>query len=131
MQPNSKDNAKIVYDGECPFCSAYIRHLRLKEACGTVELIDARSDAMIVKELISKGYDLDEGMVLVLDGQVYHGDECIHALALMTSPSSLFNRINARIFSSRKLSTVLYPMLRGCRNAALRALGRTKIQEST
>ena len=123
----SKDSTKLIYDGECPFCSAYIKHVRLKEACGEVDLIDARTDAPIVKQLIADGYDLDEGMVLVLDGQIFHGDECIHALALMTSPSSLFNRFNALVFSSRKLSAVLYPILRAGRNAALRVLGRSKI----
>ena len=130
MQPAAKDSAKLIYDGDCPFCSTYIKHVRLKEACGQVDLIDARSNAPIVKQIMADGYDLDEGMILMMDGQIYHGDECIHAIALLTSPSSMFNRINARIFGSKKLSRALYPILRGCRNAVLRLLGRTKIHEA-
>ncbi|CAN0407117.1 unnamed protein product, partial [Scytosiphon promiscuus] len=33
----------IVYDGECPFCSQYVKMLRIHESVGTVRLIDARS----------------------------------------------------------------------------------------
>ncbi len=130
MKTETDSKARLVYDGECPFCSAYVKHVRLKDACGPVELIDARSGDPIVDQLVKDGYDLDEGMVLLLDGQIYHGDECIHALALMTSPSSLFNRLNARVFSSRRLSAVLYPVLRACRNATLQLMGRRKISQT-
>lgn len=66
-------------------------------------------------------------MVLKLGGRYYHGADCIHALALLSSSSGLFNRINAKVFRSPQLSRVLYPVLRAGRNTVLRLLGRTKI----
>jgi hypothetical protein len=46
---------------------------------------------------------------------------------MLSSRSSLFNRINAAIFRSPQLSRWLYPGLRAGRNAALRILSRSQI----
>jgi hypothetical protein len=71
---------------------------------------------------------MDAGMVLKLDGRYYHGADCIHALALLTTPSGFFNRLNRFIFRSHTLSRVLYPLLRAGRNGALRILGRRQLR---
>lgn len=117
----------IIYDGECPFCSRYVSLLRLRDALGSVELLNARDGGPLVEEIRRRGLDLDQGMVLAIDGQLFHGAECLHRLALMTTGSGIFNRVNAWIFRSRTASEILYPALRAGRNAALALLGRTKI----
>jgi predicted DCC family thiol-disulfide oxidoreductase YuxK len=122
--------ASLVYDGDCPFCSRYVRYLRLRDAVGKVELVNAREGGPLVEEIARKGYDLDGGMVLKMAGRYYHGSDCIHALALLSSDSDTFNRINAAIFRSPTLSRLLYPALRTGRNIVLKALGRTKIHPS-
>lgn len=126
----TKPRAWIVYDGQCPFCSRYVQWVRLRDSLGRVELVDARKGGPLVDEVRSAGADLDEGMVLKMDGRLYHGEDCIHMLALMSTPSGLFNRTNAAIFRSRSASKLLYPMLRAGRNAALRLLGRSKIGQA-
>lgn len=81
-------------------------------------------------DLVSRqGLDLDEGMVLYYAGAFYHGADCIHRLALLTTGSSGFNRLNAMIFRSHRMSRVLYPALRCGRNLALHILGRRKLRE--
>jgi predicted DCC family thiol-disulfide oxidoreductase YuxK len=127
--PNANGNW-LLYDGDCPFCSAYVSYVRLREAAGPIALLDGRSNPDRVEEVHGRGLELDTGMVLKLDGRYYHGAECIHALALLTTPSGLFNRVNRAIFRSRTLSRALYPVLRGCRNLALRVLGRRRFQEN-
>lgn len=122
--------AWIVYDGECPFCSRYVAMLRLREALGPIALVNARDGGPEVEEARAAGLDLDEGMVLKLDGRLYHGDECIHRLALLSTPSGAFNRVNAAIFRSRTASKMLYPVLRTGRNAVLRLLGRSKLADA-
>ena len=122
-----RGDAWLVYDGDCPFCSRYVQYLRLREAAGPVRLVNAREGGPLVDELQRAGLDLDEGMVLKVGGRYYHGADCIHALALLSSGSGLFNRINAKVFRSPQLSRVLYPVLRAGRNTVLRLLGRTKI----
>jgi predicted DCC family thiol-disulfide oxidoreductase YuxK len=118
--------AWLVYDGACPFCSAYVRFLRVREHV-RLHLHDARQGGELVEEVGRAGYDLDEGMVLKIGQRFYHGADCIHALAALSTPSSSFNRINAAIFGSLRLAAVLYPVLRTGRNAALVLLGRRKI----
>lgn len=122
------EGAVIVYDGECPFCSRYVKLLRLRETVGPVQLIDAREGGALVEDLLAQGIDLNEGMVLKLRGTLYHGDDCVHRLALLSTGSGLFNRLNAAIFRSQSASRLLYPMMRTGRNLVLLLLGRSKIR---
>jgi len=123
-------HAWIVYDGECPFCSRYVAMLRLRESLGPIALVNARDGGPEVDEARAAGLDLDEGMVLKVDGRLYHGDDCIHRLALLSTPSGAFNRVNAAIFRSPTASKLLYPVLRTGRNAVLRLLGRRKLADA-
>ena len=119
--------ATIVYDGECPFCSRYVKLLRLRESIGRVELVDARQGGPVVDEIRSAGLNLDQGMVLKMDGRLYYGADCIHRLALLSTPSGWFNSISRAIFRSPTASRLLYPVLRAGRNATLGALGRERM----
>lgn len=121
------DAVWLVYDGDCPFCSRYVRYARVREAAGRLHLVNARDGGPLVDEMVAAGLDLDEGMVLKMGGHYYHGADCIHALAMLSSNSDTLNRINAAVFRSPTLSRLLYPVLRAGRNAVLRGLGRTKI----
>lgn len=114
------DGAWLVYDGECPFCRRYAALVRLRQSVGEVRLVDARAGGPLVREVEAAGLDLDEGMVLKVGDRLYHGADCIHAIALLASPSGPFNRLNAAIFRSSRLAALLYPLLRAGRNAALR-----------
>ena len=116
----------IVYDGDCPLCKTYLRMLRLR-ALGEVELIDARQDHPLVERLMASGVDLDEGMAVEIGDQRYLGDQAIHRLALMTSPSTTFNRLNHWILRSRTRSRLLYPILRTGRRILLFLLKRQSI----
>ncbi|MBR9865397.1 MAG: DUF393 domain-containing protein [Rhodobacteraceae bacterium] len=118
---------KIVYDGDCPFCARYVRFIRLKDTVGDVDLVDARSDDPAVGQVRATGVNLNDGMALIDGDRIYFGDECIHRLALMSTPSGLFNRINAAVFRSPTLSRLLYPVLKTGRAITLRLLGRRPI----
>ena len=119
----------IVYDGECPFCSRFVAWQRLKESVGAVQMFDARKAGDLSVALWDAGYDLNEGMVLIWNDQVFHGDECVHRLALLSSGSGLFNTLNAWVFRSPRISALLYPILRTGRNTLLCLLGRRKISQ--
>lgn len=121
----------IIYDGECPFCSSYVKMVHLRESIGPVRLINARDGGPEVEQAQAAGLDLDEGMILRFEGQTYHGDECINRLALLSSSSGVFNKINAAIFRSPGLSKALYPFMRTGRNTVIKLLGRKKLAESS
>lgn len=117
----------LIYDGECPFCSRYVRLLRLREAVGSLRLVDARDNGPEVAAVRERGLLIDEGMVLIMDERYYHGDDCLHVLALMSSQQGWFNRLNFWMFRSAAVSRIAYPVLRAGRNLALKLMGRGKL----
>jgi len=123
-----EDATYVVYDGDCPFCSSYVKLLRLREAAGSIVLLNAREDHPVVRRVEQHGVVLDQEMALVMGRNIYSGGECINRLALMSTQSGLFNRLNAALFSSPKFSRIAYPFLRCGRNLALKALGRKQIR---
>lgn len=127
MTTAERDNL-IIYDGECIFCQNYVRFVRLQEAIGPVELIDARSSDPRIGEYWREGYDLNSGMLFVHRGKVHHGEEAVHILALLSRDDSMFSRLNARLFSNRKSATLLYPLLKMGRRLTLAARGRKLLE---
>ncbi|WP_048305663.1 DCC1-like thiol-disulfide oxidoreductase family protein [Halomonas sp. PR-M31] len=122
----------MVYDGQCPFCANYVRLVRLQGTIGRLQLVDAREKPSAVNEAIldeirRAGLDIDQGMVLKLDGQLYHGDEAMHRVALLSSRSGIFNRLNYWVFRSPRRARLLYPPLRSIRNIVIKGLGREPI----
>jgi len=113
----------IVYDGACPFCRAYVRLLRLKEQIGEVELLNARAADARIAHYQQQGFDLDQGMLVVLGDVVHSGADAMQVLASCSTPSAWFNRFNAWIFASRFRCRLLYPLLRAGRRIILLILG--------
>ncbi|MCB1670928.1 MAG: DCC1-like thiol-disulfide oxidoreductase family protein [Gammaproteobacteria bacterium] len=115
----------IYYDGDCPFCDRYARLLKLQESAGTVYLRNLREHDEARHWLEQQGFDLDEGMVVELDGRRLAGADAVHALALLSTPSGVFNRLNRVLLGSPILSSFIYPLLRAGRWLVLFLLGRT------
>ena len=117
----------LVYDRECPVCHNYCQAVRIRAAAGQLKIINAREPSDILQEITAHGLDIDQGMVLKLDDQLYYGADAIHALALLSTRSGIFNRLNYWLFRSARLSRLLYPVLRALRNLLLKLLGRRRI----
>jgi predicted DCC family thiol-disulfide oxidoreductase YuxK len=117
----------LVYDKECPVCDAYCQVVRIRESVGDLRIVNARESSAVMKEITDMGLDIDQGMVVKMEGQIYYGSDAIHALSLISSRSGVFNRINYWIFKSKQGSQFLYPILRAFRNFLLKLLGKTKI----
>lgn len=117
----------LVYDKECPACDNYCQMVRIREDIGELILVDAREPTPIMDEITALGWDIDQGMVLKIGNRLYYGAEAIHALALISSRSGFFNRLNYWLFKSQWLSHLFYPILRSLRNLLLKILRKTKI----
>ena len=117
---------QIIYDGDCPFCQAYVGMVRLQEHY-SVDLINARVPHPLVEAATERGLDLDEGMIVVLEDKFYHGDDAMTRMALMTTKSGLLRRLTKWTFTSPGRSRILYPILRSGRNMTLKVLGHKKI----
>jgi hypothetical protein len=90
-------------------------------------LVDARDAGSVMDEITGRGWDIDQGMVVKVGTELYHGANAIHVLALMGANRGLFNRVAYWSFRSRAVSRVLYPVLKLFRNLLLKALGVSKI----
>jgi predicted DCC family thiol-disulfide oxidoreductase YuxK len=120
-------SALIIYDGDCIFCKNYVRFARLREAVGPIELLDARSGDPRVAAFQHEGYDLNEGMLFVFEGEVHYGKDAINLLAILSSPSTLFSRLNRAVLSNRRVARFIYPILKLGRRATLTLRGRSLI----
>lgn len=117
----------LIYDKQCPACDNYCKVVRIRESVGELILINARDKSELMDEITTQCLDIDQGMVLKINQQLYYGSDAIHALALISSRSGVFNRLNYWIFKSKTLSHLLYPVLRLFRNLLLKLLNKTKI----
>jgi len=122
-----REEILLVYDNQCPVCDNYCQLVHIRETAGDLKLVDARESSPVMEEITARGWDIDQGMVLKMGDRLYYGSDAIHALALISSRSGIFNRLNYWMFKSRTLSYLFYPILRFFRNLLLKLLRRTKI----
>jgi predicted DCC family thiol-disulfide oxidoreductase YuxK len=123
----SEREISLVYDKECPVCDAYCRRVRIAEGAGELRLINAREDTALMRDITREGLDIDQGMVLKVDGTLHYGADAIHALAQISRPSGVFGYISQWMFATRSRSVILYPVFRSLRNFLLKALRKTRI----
>ena len=122
----------LIYDGECPVCTAYSCSVDVDEGQASgIRRIDARSDDALVKQAKEAGLDLDEGMVVLHHGKLYHGADALNFMARLAPDRGFGNRLNRLLFSNATVSRLSYPMLRAGRNTLLWLLGRKKIRRLT
>jgi predicted DCC family thiol-disulfide oxidoreductase YuxK len=119
----------LVYDGDCPFCSASARTVRIKQAVGTLHILNAReaNGHPLMEEINAQALDLNQGIVVKLAGQLYHGADALHLLAMIGSEQGWLNRLNVGLFRNRTLVRFTYPVLKALRGASLRLLGKRPI----
>lgn len=101
----------LFYDNDCPLCQQYVNKIRLDQALGAITFCNAREFPALNREFFKLGLDINQGMILTIDDEVYFGNEVIHRLALMTTDNTTFNRFNGWLFKKPALARCLYPVL--------------------
>ena len=120
--------AWLVYDGECPACRNYARFLDARRAAGgELVLVNAREGGDVVDEIRNLGYNLDDGMVLKMNGRHYFGADALSALASVSEPRGAFGIAYRALFASPRAARIGYPLLKAGRRALLRILGKKGI----
>ena len=120
---SERNTIYVIYDDKCPFCRNYCQLVRIRDAVGTLKLIDARQPSSFMDEITAKGLDIDCGMVVKIGDDIHYGSDAIHILALFGTQSGAFNRLTHWLFQSKKMTSILYPFLRNARNLALWLMG--------
>lgn len=117
-----RNDAWLVYDGECPVCKTYCKYIRIRTAVGNLQLVDARQPSALMDEITAAGLDIDQGMVLKFKDVMYYGPDAIHMLTLLSTPSGIFNRINFYVFSTKVGAKIFYPTGKAFRTLLLKLL---------
>jgi predicted DCC family thiol-disulfide oxidoreductase YuxK len=118
----------LLFDGECPACSAYVAMSRLRQLYPGLRVMSARSEAALVAELRGRGYEINEGMVLCLDGVIHFGPDATRMIAVLgRSSPSRWRRTALAAVGTAPWARRLYPWLNRTRLLLLRTLGRKPI----
>jgi len=118
----------LLYDGDCPACSAYVAMARLRQLYPNLHIISARDEPALVARLRGAGYEINEGMVLCLDGAIQFGADATRMIAVLGRASpSWWRRMALGFVGTAPWARPLYPSLNRARLLLLRLLGRRPI----
>lgn len=117
----------LLYDGECPACRSYIAIAQLKRSHPDLRILDARREPALVAELRQRGYEINDGMVVNLDGRIYYGANATRLIAELGRNNGALRRAALHAVGGTRWSGWLYPKLNGMRQLLLKGLGRKLI----
>ncbi|EGF93012.1 pyrrolo-quinoline quinone [Asticcacaulis biprosthecium C19] len=120
---------QLVYDGDCPFCMASARMVRIKQAVGSLQILNAREIAgtPLGDEIAAHGLDLNQGIVVKFEDRLYHGEDALHLLAMIGSDRGWLNRLNVALFRNKATVALFYPAMKAIRRLMLRLNGKQPI----
>ena len=102
----------FLYDGECPFCNHFSELLKLRSDLPGLTIKNARDNLPEMKSLLERGYDLDNGAILLKGDEVLHGAQAINWIcSRITKPSDELLKLIALTFSSKLRTDVIFPLL--------------------
>ena len=114
----------FIYDGECPFCNHFAELLELKSKIKNISILDGRKNPVLIKDLLNKGYNLDNGAILLKNDDIFHGADAINTICkLINKPSSKLLEILSKTFKSSKRTRLIFPFLVRARRLALISKG--------
>ena len=118
LDVSTKDGVWLFYDGECPVCNSVADYLRIKKQYGSLHLIDARDpqNSELVQSVNERGFDLDEGVVIVHEGRFFYGQDALKFMARHSPTRNIFSLICKSVFWSENIARLVYPWLKGIRN---------------
>ena len=117
-------NLTFIYDGECPFCNHFAELLEIKSKIPNISILDARKNLSLINSLLKKGYDIDNGAILLAGDEIFHGAEAIYFVCKqIKEPSGSLIKVLSNIFKSTKRTNFLFPLLLRARRLALISKG--------
>ena len=119
----TEEAAWLVYDGECPLCRNYARYLESRQNRGPLRLVNAREGGPLAQEVRDLPHNLDDGVVLKLNGRYYRGADALYRLAWQSDRRGLFGRLNGLLFRSATAARLGYPLLQLGRRCLLKLKG--------
>ncbi|TAL26950.1 MAG: DUF4166 domain-containing protein [Alphaproteobacteria bacterium] len=123
MADQTEEKIEVVYDDRCPVCSAYCKAVKLDNPGESLDLIDARQDSALMRDITARGLDIDDGMVVRVGGQLYYGSDAMHQISLRARRKGWAGVMNRLFFKTQKSARLFYNPAKVGRNLLLRLLG--------
>ena len=115
----------FIYDGECIFCNHFAQLIELKSSLREFEILDGRKNLALLTQLYNQGYDLNKGAIIINDDNIMHGADAINWICSeIKEPSDSLLEVLRIIFSSNKLTNLLFPFLLWGRRLSLTIKGK-------
>ena len=120
------DTIIFIYDGDCPFCNHFAQLLEIKSNIPSLQIVDGRKNLDQITSLYKKGYDLNNGAILINNGNIKHGAEAINCIcSKIENPSDSILEFLRIIFHSNRRSKFIFPLLLLARRLLLTLKGKT------
>ena len=98
--------------------------MEIKSKINNISILDARKNQTITNSLLNKGYDIDNGAILLKGEDIYHGAEAINTICnQINNPSGRLLKLLSNIFKSNERTKILFPFLLRARRFALISKG--------
>ena len=73
-------------------CKKYSQYVELKKN-HQLELKDAREEHELVSELMNKGFDINNGVIAIIDDEVFQGKDAVRKVEAMSLNNSLYQKM--------------------------------------
>ncbi len=119
----TKPVLEILYDGDCPFCSHYVKMLWLQKNFDC-RLQNAREHLDLVEKFRAQGMEVSDGFIVTLHGRALHGADALSLLSRLSESDRVLNRTLTVAFRNRHFARLSYPIMKAGRLVVLKLLGR-------
>lgn len=113
----------LYYDDECPFCKEYSKYIKLRKKYD-VQVLNARESIEKIKTFKEKGFDINDGMIVELDGAIYQGADAAKLLDDCISKNKLIDKLISFFVKVPGFKQVIYPVILLFRRIVLKVSGR-------
>lgn len=108
----------ILYDKDCYLCSHFQQYLKLKQKT-YISYKDIHEDSDYISSLEKKGYNLDKGMIIDINGTIYQWKEAIAEIEKLIDNQNRYDRCMKFAMSHKWIRELGYPVAQLARKILL------------
>lgn len=116
MNIDKKKNINIYFDKECIFCNYYAEYNLLKVK-HNLFLHNARENPEKIRYFKKNGFDINEGIIIDIDGMLFQGSNAIINLNNLSSKKII-------LLDNKLFIYLIYPIMKIFRKVVLFILGK-------
>lgn len=111
----------LYYDDECPFCKEYSSYVELRKIYD-INIINAREALVKINTFREKGYDINDGMIIEFEDNIFQGSDAVKIIDMNISKKSFFDKFLSRLIRVPFFKIFLYPLAKFFRIVILKLL---------